>query len=79
MTENPGQTRSPASNGRGVKKSMPVAAASASLVKPTKLQKAAPSEAVIAQKAYEIWFSQGQQPGRDQENWFEAEQQLQHA
>jgi hypothetical protein len=49
------------------------------LVNPAKGRKAAPSQAVIAQKAYEIWLSHGQEPGCDQKHWFEAEQQLQQA
>lgn len=43
---------------------------------PAKPQKAAPSQAKVAQLAYEIWISTGRQPGRDQQNWFEAEWQL---
>jgi hypothetical protein len=41
-----------------------------------KKQKAAPSQAQIAQLAYEIWISTGKQAGRDQQNWLEAEWQL---
>jgi hypothetical protein len=44
--------------------------------KDVKQQKAAPSQAAIAQMAYEIWISTGKQAGRDQQNWFEAEWQL---
>ena len=33
----------------------------------------------ISMKAYEIWLSQGQKPGFDQEHWFQAEQQLRAA
>jgi hypothetical protein len=44
-----------------------------------KPHRAAVSQAVIAQKAYEIWVSQGKEPGCDQKNWFEAELQLLHA
>ncbi len=51
--------------------------ASVSTPNPSKPQRAAPSQAVIAQKAYEIWISLGQEPGRDQKHWFEAERQLQ--
>lgn len=43
---------------------------------PARPQKAPPSQAQIAQMAYEIWISTGKQPGRDQQNWFEAEVQL---
>jgi len=60
-------------------KSTPFATAGVPSVNPAKRQKATPSQAVIAKKAYEIWLSQGQQPGCDQKHWFEAEQQLQRA
>jgi hypothetical protein len=49
------------------------------LANPAKPQRAAPSQAEIAQKAYEIWLSQGQESGCDQKHWFEAELQLRHA
>jgi len=39
-------------------------------------QKTPPSHELIAQKAYEKWVSEGQQPGCDQKYWFEAEAQL---
>jgi hypothetical protein len=77
MTTNSGRNTSPTSIDRGVVKSPPVATASISSVNPVKPPRSAPSQAVIAQKAYEIWLSQGQQPGCDQKHWFEAEQQLQ--
>jgi hypothetical protein len=61
-------------------KSTPAATASVSSVNPAKpTRRTAPSQAAIAQRAYEIWLSQGQQPGCDQKHWFEAEQQLQRA
>ena len=41
-----------------------------------KQQKAAPSNAATANRAYEIWLAEGQQPGCDEKNWFEAEEQL---
>jgi hypothetical protein len=66
MTANTGRTGPPASN-------------NVSSVKTGQPQRAAPSQTVIAQKAYEIWLSQGQQPGCEQKNWFEAERQLQRA
>jgi hypothetical protein len=69
----------PAANAPSVAKSTPVATSNVSSVKQAKSQKAAPSQALIAQKAYEIWLSQGQQPGCEQKNWFEAERQLQRA
>ena len=40
-------------------------------------EKTAPSGEAIGIKAYEIWMSRGQEPGHDQEHWFEAERQLQ--
>ena len=43
---------------------------------PPKKAKTAPSPAEISMKAYEIWLSQGQKQGFDQEHWFQAEQQL---
>jgi len=36
-------------------------------------EKTAPSGEAIGIKAYEIWMSRGQEPGHDQEHWFEAE------
>jgi hypothetical protein len=47
------------------------------VVSPAKPQAAPPSQELIAQRAYEIWLSQGQQSGCDQKHWFEAELQLQ--
>ena len=44
-------------------KSTKVATGRASLLNPTKLQSAALSQAMIAEKAYVIWLSQGQAPG----------------
>ncbi|MES1180622.1 MAG: DUF2934 domain-containing protein, partial [Verrucomicrobiota bacterium] len=54
----------------------PVAMVGTSPASPAKLQKAPPSQAQIAQVAYEIWIATGKQPDRDQQNWFEAEWQL---
>jgi hypothetical protein len=70
------QTGSPASRERTAMKPTPVAMASGSLPNPSKPQRAVPSQAVIAKRAYEIWLSLGQVLGRDQETWFEAERQL---
>jgi Protein of unknown function (DUF2934) len=64
MTTNTERTSPPASN-------------NISSVKTAQPQRAAPSQTAIAQKAYQIWLSQGQQPGCEQKNWFEAERQLQ--
>jgi len=58
-------------------KPTPVAMSSVSLPNPSKPQRAVPSQAAIAEKAYELWLGLGQVAGRDQENWFEAERQLQ--
>jgi hypothetical protein len=62
-------------------KSTPIATAgSVSSVKPSAEQQGTGlSQALIAKRAYEIWLSQGQQPGCDQKNWFQAELQLQRA
>ena len=79
MDTNQRQTAPPTSNERGAMKSKQVASGSSFLLNPSKLQSATPSPTAIAEKAYEIWLSQGQEPGHDQEHWFEAERQLQHA
>jgi hypothetical protein len=76
MTTNPGQNTSPNSNARGARTSAPVATAGVSPANPAKPQKAL-AHTTIAQKAYQIWLAQGQQPGCDQKHWFEAERQLQ--
>ncbi len=39
---------------------------------------AAPSQEEIAARAYELWVSRGRPEGTDQDNWHEAEQQLQN-
>jgi hypothetical protein len=69
------QTRAPTSGEHHAMKPMPVATASVSLPTPPKPQ-VVPSQAAIAEKAYELWCSLGRVIGRDQENWYEAEQQL---
>jgi hypothetical protein len=79
MITNTKQTGSPTSRERNSMKPTPVATASASLPNPSTPQRTALSQAVIAEKAYEIWLSLGQVIGRDQENWFEAERQLRQA
>jgi hypothetical protein len=58
---------------------MQAPAALAFLRNPPKKAKAAPSQAEISMKAYEIWLSQGQKQGHDQEHWFQAEMQLKSA
>jgi hypothetical protein len=57
-------------------KPMHIARASVTLSNPTRVERAIPSHAVIAEKAYGIWQTAGQATGRDQEHWFEAERQL---
>ena len=44
-----------------------------------KKQKAAPSREAVEKMAYKLWLNQGQQPGCEQKNWFEAEAQLKAA
>ena len=53
------------------------AVAKPAMLNPLKTEKAAPSCEAIGIKAYEIWMLRGQEQGRDQEHWFEAERQLQ--
>jgi hypothetical protein len=36
----------------------------------------APTQAEVEKMAYQIWLTEGQQPGCDRKNWFEAEKQL---
>ena len=50
-----------------------------SSVQDEKKQKTALSHEAVEKMAYKIWLSQGQQPGCDQKNWFEAEAQLKAA
>jgi Protein of unknown function (DUF2934) len=72
MNTKPRQAKKPGSNA----KSNPATVAAASPDNPAKPQKAPPTQARVAQLAYEIWILTGKQPGRDQQNWFEAEWQL---
>jgi len=60
-------------------KAMPISSATVALLNPSKPQRAAPCQSLIAAKAYEIWQAKGQLPGQDQQHWFEAERQLQQA
>ena len=76
MTTNTDKTQFSGSQKSGSAKPTHAAAAGAFLRNPLKKANAAPSEADISTKAYEIWLSTGQQPGHDQEHWFQAEQQL---
>jgi hypothetical protein len=79
MTTNSDPTTSSYPSTRGFTKSTPVATPGVSSGNPAKRQKATPSQAVIAQKAYEIWLSRGQEAGCEQKHWFEAERQLRQA
>jgi len=76
MTLNTGKYPSPRSRQPIVTKPTQAAVAVAFSQNPPKKAKAAPSRAEISMKAYEIWLSQGQKPGHDQEHWFQAEMQL---
>jgi hypothetical protein len=58
-------------------KSTLVTIARNALGKESKPEPGAPSRAAIESKAFEIWMARGQEQGRDQEHWFEAERQLQ--
>ena len=78
MASKPSPTKSPIPSTRRNVKTTPVAAVNAALASPATPQSAAPSEALIAQTAYQIWLSQGQESGCDQKHWFEAKLQLQH-
>jgi hypothetical protein len=40
---------------------------------------ALPTEAEIAERAYQRWIEHGCRPGSDQQNWLEAERELQNA
>ena len=60
----------------GNPKSMLVAIAQAALGKSSRLEPPAPTREAIAAKAFEIWMTRGQEQGRDQEHWYEAERQL---
>jgi hypothetical protein len=65
-----------ASRKQGASKSMHNAMAKAATLNPLKTEKAAPSQAAVGTRAYEIWMSRGQEQGRAQAHWFEAELQL---
>lgn len=74
MFTNKEQANSP---DRGVMKSTQAAVAGIASHKPARQETTSPTDAEIAIKAYEIWFSRGQETGNDQQHWFEAERQLQ--
>jgi len=76
MTMNTGKYPSSGSRQPIVTKPTQAAVAVAFPQNPPKQAKAAPSQADISMKAYEIWLAQGQKHGFDQEHWFQAEMQL---
>jgi hypothetical protein len=76
MIKNTTQIGPPDLRGRNAVKPTPVAMSSVTMPKASKPQRAEPSHAAIAEKAYELWLGLGQVLGRDQEHWFEAERQL---
>jgi hypothetical protein len=76
MTIATGKTPYPVSSGQKALKSIHNAIAKAAMLNPLKTGKTGPSWEAIETKAYEIWMSRGQEQGRDQEHWFEAERQL---
>jgi len=47
-----------------------------SSVRDAKNQKKALSHQAVEKAAYNIWIAEGQKPGCDQKNWFEAEKRL---
>jgi hypothetical protein len=72
MISNQAPGKSPASN----KKAKASAPASGAMAKSDPSTQTAPAHEMIAQKAYELWLASGQQPGCEEQNWFEAERQL---
>ncbi len=76
MTTNISRTRFSGSSQPGQAKPTAAATALSFLHNPPKQVKAAPSKEDISLKAYEIWLATGKEPGRDQEHWFQAEQEL---
>ena len=79
MTINTSKIQSAGSPQLGFTKPTAIAAAKAALGKPVKTEKAVPSHEEITVRAYEIWLATGQQPGHDQEHWFQAERELRFA
>jgi len=74
MTTN--KTSSSASRDPGFTNSIPFLAVKPGAPKPVRAEKAPIPQAEIEAKAYEIWMTQGQRHGQDQQHWFEAERQL---
>jgi hypothetical protein len=79
MTINTGKNQYAGPLQSGPAKTTMIAAAKAALRKPFKTEKAVPSHEEIVVRAYEIWLATGQQPGHDQEHWFQAERELRTA
>ena len=79
MSTNREQTLPSSSRDRGAIKSTQTEAANIASLKPTRQEATPPSRANIATKAYEIWLASGQETGKAQQHWFEAEQQLRRA
>ena len=71
------KTPPPTARKQRASRSLHNALAASAALKPLNTEKTAPSQEAIGIKAYEIWMSRGQEQGRDQEHWFEAERQLQ--
>jgi hypothetical protein len=76
MTITTAKTPSPASSGQRAFNSIQNVIAKATRHHQLKAEKTGPSWESIETKAYEIWLSRGQEQGKDQEHWFEAERQL---
>ena len=77
MTADTKKTPRAVSTNSGYTKSTLMVMARSALGKAPKSEPAAPSQAEIASKAFEIWMARGQEQGHDQEHWYEAERQLQ--
>ena len=76
MKTNPVRKSSTASKTQSTAKHLPPGAAGASSMTRIGPQKTASMQDLIAEKAYQIWLSQGKQPDSEQRNWLEAELQL---
>jgi hypothetical protein len=57
-------------------KRTPPAPARTTRTAPPPAEAGAPTAGMIAARAYEIWQANGCVPGRDAENWYQAEQEL---
>jgi hypothetical protein len=70
-------TTSPVPSDQRAAPTRPIEVVKTALANPATPQKKAPSEALIAQKAYELWLAQGRESGCDEKYWFAAKLQLQ--